>query len=495
MKMIKRNGAAPKVFIQGLGYAGASAAVALQEAGFDVTVAEREGHGGGRARSVRTPGSPGFIADVGAQFYVSHYHRVRYLADKVGLWSDAVELDNNLAILREGKLRRMTSDPMSIYWEGLLGSTKTTPSLTMANPISYMIPQLGLVWGLMEKAARAYVAPEARAGRTIVRAFNETAPMVSHLPSDNYSAWSRFDDETSARWLHKHYGIEGTNYLVQPLLDGLFFQQPEDMSKVIPLWMLGILARRERWYVMRNGTQSLVNALAKILKDVRFNCEMQSVIRQDDGSVRVDTNQGLFNVDAVILTAPPLQSRNILKSPTSLQQELMGQDYAPGIVVNLLTSRRWNSMPKLSGVHMVLIPRAERQVNDAVAAFSLESGKHKAIGNQDLIGAHMTSRLARTMMGWSDDAIARKVIGEVGRVLPGISSSIVDVKIQRWENAIPHCDMGKTFLLSRFWEEQRKGVDPVYFAGDGTSFPTLEAAAWSGNEAAKCVVNMLGKRH
>jgi protoporphyrinogen oxidase len=76
----------PTVIVVGGGIAGLTAAYALQKAGFDVEVLERNDEAGGRMCSER---HGDFVVDRGAQFIASSYRNMRALVDELGLRDSA----------------------------------------------------------------------------------------------------------------------------------------------------------------------------------------------------------------------------------------------------------------------------------------------------------------------------------------------------------------------------------------------------------------------
>lgn len=478
------------VVVVGAGYAGLSAALELQDQGVPVVLVEAESDPGGRAHSVASQART-FKQDLGPQFLLSHYRRVLEMIHRAGLRSEVIELGPVTATVRDGQIVLMDStNPMSIYDNGVLGKSDLGPPvLTMLNPWS-LNPFFAAASAWLETGVKKYFTPEAHAGRQIVSAYQEIVESVRSIPPDRYEAWARFDNESTYDWAVANYGKEGTNYLVQPLVDGLFFQQLQDVSKAAFFWMIANLDRGDRWYVMKNGLQSIAKGVAGLLKDVRYNETVLKISKNAKSGFMVTTNRGIIPASRVIVAVPPPQARSFFEGSQHLlgraQIELLrNSTYAATIVVNLEFDAKYSHLQTLGESHMLTIPLVERRRGDPVAAFSIETGKGKRIGNRQVFGTHMSNDVARHLLSRSDDEIEALVLHQLGRLLPNLSRADPRVVVQRWPYATSSLRVGQSRFLAHLWQEQRESSGEIQFIGDGTTFPTVEAAAQSGLEAVR----------
>ncbi|OGZ96868.1 MAG: hypothetical protein A2676_02875 [Candidatus Sungbacteria bacterium RIFCSPHIGHO2_01_FULL_51_22] len=441
------------VGIVGAGMAGAVAAHNLVKAGFVVTVIEKEPQCGGRARSTLVNGALPFFQDHGGQFILDHYEDVMPLIKETGIADDMIEIEPYTATFRGDRFRRINrKNSGTVYSEEL-------------------------------------VSP--RACSQVENAYRHMAQRVGGLDPNRYTAWYEFDNGSADWWFRRSYGEEGAAYLAEPVFNGLFFHAMQYAPEIYAAWMISHLARRDRWHIMRRGTQSIPEAGLRCVRDVRLNTPVLEIGIGAEGKALVRTADETLMLDAVIVTIPPPEAAGIISAPTVRQKLfLKNTHYWSTIVINLLLSSRLSD-PNLNNATMAMIPAEERCFfHNCPAAFSLESGKHKAIGAQELLGTHLMSHSAERLMQEPDDIIAQAVIKDLAHFVPDMPHKLRDVHITRWPLAIPKRSPGELLELTRFWWDQEIQTSPIYIAGDSTSFPTFGGAAWSGKKAS----NIIAKR-
>ena len=90
------------------------------------------------------------------------------------------------------------------------------------------------------------------------------------LPLDDYSAWHNFDDQNSPDFYKRLFGEDVYNYIIEPMLEGLYFQSPIDTSRALPIAISMFPIRRHKILTLLGGLETLPKALANSL-DVRLN--------------------------------------------------------------------------------------------------------------------------------------------------------------------------------------------------------------------------------
>ena len=98
-----------KVIVVGAGMAGLAAAFRLRQAGLDVTVFESSDHVGGR---LITDTRDGYIIERGAQLITSTYRNALGLVKELGLEAELRPTSPWMAIVKDGRPRRMPSGAM-----------------------------------------------------------------------------------------------------------------------------------------------------------------------------------------------------------------------------------------------------------------------------------------------------------------------------------------------------------------------------------------------
>jgi protoporphyrinogen oxidase len=112
-----------KVIVVGAGIAGLAAAFRLQQAGVGVTVLESSDRVGGR---MSTDSRDGYVIERGAQLITSTYRNTLTLVKELGLQSELKPTSPWMAIVKDGKPRRMPSGamfPIYALTSGLVGIT------------------------------------------------------------------------------------------------------------------------------------------------------------------------------------------------------------------------------------------------------------------------------------------------------------------------------------------------------------------------------------
>jgi oxygen-dependent protoporphyrinogen oxidase len=91
-------------------------------------------------------------------------------------------------------------------------------------------------------------------------------------------------------------------------------------------------------------------------------------------------------------------------------------------------------------------------------------------------------------MDWSEGRILERISSDMERLYPGFTESIQAVQVTRWQNAIPHHDLGKSLRIARYREDVLARQPEILFAGDYTGFYGTDGAANTGLWAAQRIL-------
>ncbi len=233
--------------VVGAGIAGLTAARALHQRGVGVVVLEASDAVGGRMASVCLEG---FLIDTGAQFLSGGYRIVPALARACGLVVERAACSRSAIVVRQ-RLRRIRAgsvlDPLT---SGLLG------------PADWL--RLGALFGRNRQA-------------------------LGRKDLSDFSQWADLDNEDTATWVAREAGTEALERVFEPMLEGLYFQQPETTSRAFALMVSAFGWRRHHAQTIRGGMRSLPQALARTL-DVRCGVKV-SDLREDADAVEVTACQ------------------------------------------------------------------------------------------------------------------------------------------------------------------------------------------------------------
>ena len=434
------------VIVVGAGIAGLVAAYRLQQAGVRVTVLEASLRVGGR---MTTDVVDGCVIDRGAQFLSSGYRTLLPLIREVGLGEGLREVRGDGAILRDGTPRRVRRDrPLSPITSGLV-------------PLTDMFR---LAW----------------AGQGVVRS-------LWKLPLDDYAAWARFDNRDAADWFRERGVREAVEYLLEPALEGFYFQAPEGTSLALALLLLAFNARRERILTLCDGLGLLPDAIGRQL-EVQLGVPVRRVERHADG-VRVISGSGVSEADHVVLAIPASAARSVLRDIREFERPLLSTDYSATVLVSLAVDRGWRVPAALERTYGLLIPRSER---GTIAAIGIESKKHEdRVATGELLNLMLSGGAGAELVAADEATILARVLPDAERLLPGISRAIRFAHVVRWPEAEPRSPVGRARAVAAYRHLWAQTDRRVVLAGDYTGAPFADGAAETGQWAARSLAEAL----
>lgn len=445
----------PTALVLGGGLAGISAACALGDAGFQVTLLERRGFLGGRAFSFPDAES-GWDVDNGQHVFL-------------GCCTAYVGLLRRLGVLDQTSLQDHLSIPIIEGGRtGHLWSAPLPPPLHLA-PAFMRYPHLGL----MDKLRLAYGMHKVRWTN---RAKNREA-----LQQENFLSWLRSHRQTQriidAFW----------NLITLPTLNSPAEHVTADMGLMV--FQEGLLRDRHSADIgyARVGLTALVQdaaltAIGENGGEVRFQTPLLSIEMEGEVVVGVRTAEGLLQADAYVSALPFDTLLEMLPSQISATPFFQGA-----------TALRW---APIVGVHVWL----DRWVTDLEVVAFLDS-EIQWLFNKSLIQGRPKEEsqyLCISLSGaWQyadvpNEELERRFVEELRRLFPEARLAEVTrvlVVKQRQATFIPDpaSDAGRLPATTP--------VPNLFLAGDwtDTGWPaTMESAVRSGNTAAKAAEGWLG---
>lgn len=432
-----------QIIVIGAGIAGLTAAYTLQKHGFDVQVLEGAGRVGGR---MTTDVTDGYIIDRGAQFLSTAYPILKSLIAELGLEAEFSATSPWAAIRRNGSIHKFRYDDLfSPVRSGLL------------------------TWREWFKLGFA----SARWARHLFK-----------LSVSRYADWAGFDRVSATDWYNAHYGEWMTEYLIEPMLEGFYFQSPEETSCALPIAVSAFLARGAKTMTLRRGIGSLPEALASKL-NVALNEPVERISIEGD-SVRVLTNQRELRADKVIVAVPAHVAKRLCADSGKVAAELLNTPYASTVNLALGTRPDWRIPEALDGVYGLLIPRRERQ---HIAAIAIETAKHRERAQSGyLLNVMVDGKSGAAMLAWDEAKILDTLCAELDGYLPGFAGQVVFSQLYRWKYAEPKSPLGRAIHI-REYREQVTPESRLLLAGDYMGMPFTEGAAETGLWAAHAVLS------
>lgn len=435
------------VIVVGAGIAGLTAGYRLSKAGFDVTILEASECIGGRMSTDRYNG---YLIDRGAQFLSDGYSAINELISELGLTQRRVS--GWAGIVRNGLVRRIHARrPWTIATSGLIN------------------------WG---DAFRMACASAALAG------------MTWRIPLSDYSRWSALDHETAEKWISSTFGQNALQFIFEPMLEGLFFQAPDQMSRAWPsvLWNFGLRGKRATAIV--GGLGSLPEALAR-KANVRLNTPVEKIDANGLG-IKVKTQQRLLQSDFVVLATTPSAAREIYSPAQEVEKRLIRTGFSSTINISLALRESIPNEMVDERIYGLLIPRRERK---AIASVGIESRKiDQYVPQGELLNVMLSGSAGARLLHATDKQVLAEVLPELECYFPGIAGRIEFERISRWAEAEPLSPIGRSRDLReyrRIWHPRLK----VILAGDYMSIPCTEGAAESGNWAANTLIKATAACH
>lgn len=302
----------------------------------------------------------------------------------------------------------------------------------------------------------------------------------------DYSAWAPFDTQAASDWIASRGGTPGLERVFEPLLEGLYFQQPETTSKALALMVSAFSWRRERTTTLRGGMGALPTAIAKSL-DIRLDETVVGVRAVADG-VEVDTPDGIHFARHVICAVPAPVARGLRPDAAPDESDLLQTPYSASINVALMTNESYSLPRDLQDTYGILVARPDRV---QLAAIAIEANKCKdRAGTGHLFNVMLSDGAARARASLSDADLLAGLRPDVERFLPGVWSHLQSTAIFRWPEAEPRSPVGRAKAISRYRTGSAR-TSRVLLAGDYLAAPYTEGAAASGLWAANELLSRL----
>jgi protoporphyrinogen/coproporphyrinogen III oxidase len=438
----------PKIIVIGAGMAGLSAAYTLAKAGYDVHVMEERGYAGGR---VYTESVAGLDIEGGAQFLAGFYKNTWKLLAELNLTKDLIPISGNAAILKFEKLIRLPYD-----WRVLL-----SPIISFKSKFQILKILPDVVW-------------------------NWTS-----LDFHDFSKAHYVDNETISEYARKKLSFEMLEYVMFPVLSGIFYWIPERTSKAM-LLILAKAAPGLRLFTLDHGIGQLPLTMASQL-NISLNCQVTGVERNASGRYVVKSKANGIDeitvVDAIVCATTADRISKIFDKLDGLNREFFNSiEYSTTIGASIGFN---NSITK--GVYGIFFPRIENKI-DKLSAATFQSGKNsmRLSENFESVGLFSTSIFGKAMIDSTDDEIVQHLLTEFSQIGPEFQVRNPEfTKVHRWPQALPLMDTGYFRRLNTFAQEQNVRDDLIVFAGDYIGGPFIEGAVTSGMSAANILISRM----
>lgn len=314
-------------------------------------------------------------------------------------------------------------------------------------------------------------------------------------------------DETIAAFARRRFGREAYDWLIEPLLSGIYAGDGEQLSLAATFPMLAQLerssgsvlramAQRKRpgpaggFVTLTGGLGELVDALARRLPRDRIRLDAPvTAIERSGAAYRVSTADGsMIACDRVILALPaPAAARVIAPLDARIERELAGipfvttatvsLGFAPGAVGQRLHGYGFVS-PRAAGGPVVAGTWTSNKFPERVplagtlVRFFLGRAGHEGVTDQ------------------ADDQLIALARTELRR-LCGVTATPALARVYRWPRSMPQYVVGHLERLERL-DQLLRGAPGLLLAGAsyrGVGIPDCVASGWA---AAGSALEQLG---
>jgi protoporphyrinogen/coproporphyrinogen III oxidase len=427
--------------VVGAGLSGLTAGYRLQQAGFHVTVVERDGGPGGRAQ---TEQRGGYVVDTGPDALTESYKHYLGLLNELGLGDRVVRSSQVAGLVRGGRI--IDIDP--------------------AKP--WRLPTLPILSG--------------RGKLRLLRGLIGIRKLLGGIDPYDLVASADLDEPTVSAhdFARQHFGPEVAEYLIDPVVRLVTGSGGREASS------LGILAALRSWSVplvnVRGGLGVLPTALAERL-EVRYR-HTATAVSEDDRGVTVecldaDGKPVTLSADACVIAAMYDVAREIWPPLRG-----MAPEFAEHLRnVKLVSVSLGYRVPTASQAYAVLVPTAEYP--DALLIFlQHHKAPDRVPAGHSLITIYTDTLVTDRYLAKSDAEIEAWAADVIETVCPELRGQRDLTVVTRWPKA-------GYLAAPGFWRRSRDLLAAlptdgrVQIAGDLFGAGSMESAVAWGERAAE----------
>ncbi|MGV9317200.1 protoporphyrinogen/coproporphyrinogen oxidase [Streptomyces sp. NPDC003691] len=457
--MSDRQRPADHVVVVGSGIAGTAAAFRLRQAGREVTLLEKEPYAGGRMSSREvSAGDAVYRVDRGASWLSRNYTPMIGLLKDAGLDSRMLPCSDELGVLRDGRVHRLSL----VRTSGLLRT------------------------GLLSWPAK-------------LRAFNllrDLAAAGRRLRWEDMSGAAVIDGESARDHALRRLGPELLDYLVEPLCSTQFLAPAEEVSSVGALSIM--------WGTFGAASFTFDGGVGRLPGDlldtpvmrapgtrIELGAQVTEVRRDGDGAAVVWGRDGVVRTEraraCVVAVPAPVAARIVTDLGEDQRRHLARVRYTSDVHVTFGLRR-----PPVETALGVAVPRREHP-DLCVALFEHNLGPGRAPAGRGLVTLVFRHHWNTARLHADDDSVIADARAALGEVMPGLAAHVDAHRemavVQRWENAVIARPPGGYRDLAAF-TASLDPASPVQLAGDHFAYSTTNAALATGERAARRVLDL-----
>ncbi|HZE87352.1 MAG TPA: FAD-dependent oxidoreductase [Methylomirabilota bacterium] len=422
------------IVVIGGGMSGTAAANTLFKLGHTVTIVEKNDRLGGRIHSITTDN---FTFELGAGFLTDIYFNTFRFLKETGLDKNLQRRKSKSAIVKHG-----------------VAHTVTAPSTIFGNSFISHGAKIKLLAELVK-----------------------VVPTLKHLDVKNFWQAYPYDNKSVSEAFKGKYGQEVLDFLIQPMLEGYFYWSADTTSRAMLLVLFKAAAARGHTYILKNGLQRIPELAAKGC-EILLAHEVKEVQKLSENEYEVVTNKKTLKADGIVCATTASFVSKIFKNLTDTQLKFFSSVQYSSTAIVAKTYK-----PKATPSNYAIgYPRKEK---NPLGAITIVSDANK---ETTLVKLFASGVYGKELCKKSDETIEKTLstAATASKNIFDISINPTSQHIQRWQEALPHFDVGHFQRLKTFMNGEIESKDErIVFAGDYIGGPFIEGAFTSGIQAAE----------
>jgi oxygen-dependent protoporphyrinogen oxidase len=437
-----RRSASGRAVVVGAGIAGLTSAFRLQQAGCDVVVLEATDDIGGKMSSIRLNW---FTMNRAANILPSSYATIQGLARDVGLAHALGEIPAVLGVLRDGRVREVRASGARMALDGLRTDLLSWRSKLLMRR---------LVW--------------------------DAVRMRGSLSYANLGAAAPFDTETVAEYCRRRLNPELEEYLVEPLIRGLFTSNADRVS-VVDLFFTLVNLVGSGFMGYPGGIDFLCRALADRV-EVRTGSRV-TLVEDHGAGVRVSYEDGTgaheLDAEGCVLAVSGTLVTSLYPQLDPVQAKILDEHLEYCVTY---TGHFGLSTRPVGSSLVIPVPKSEDE-GLCVVTFDHNSSPGSAPPGKGLVSGYWLHEWSLARRHLDDEQLTAQMLVAMEKVVPGITRSVEATHIARWDPAVLRSYPGMYRWIGEL-AARMDGGSRVQLAGDYLSASSTNGCALSGEMAA-----------
>lgn len=414
----------PRVVIVGGGISGLSTAYYLSKRGIPSTLIEKQSRLGGL---IQTEEVNGCLIEGGPDSFLSAKPWARELIQEIGLADQILGSNDHLRV--------------TYIWRG-------GRLIPMPEGMVMMVPTK--IWPFL---STSLLSPSAK-----VRMGLEWFRRPGHRPHE---------DQSVSEFIANHFGNEAVDYLVEPLLSGIYGGNPAELSvdSVLPRFVelerkygsltRGLLQERKSdelgkstlFSTLKGGMQQLTNALEqKIGASLSLLHGTAESIERSAAGFRVRLNDSWIDADRLVLACPAHQAAAMVNPlNVNLGAMLASIPYTSSLMLALGFDKKTFQHP-LHGFGF-LVPKRERR-RLVACTWVGKKFEHRVPPDTVLLRCFLGGAGDEQTLSETDETLEAQVRDEL-RTIMGVEATPAFRRVFRWPRSMPQYQVGHSKLVAR----------------------------------------------